>query len=172
MNYYTKLAKKTIENYVNNKEIIDVPKDVPREMIENKAGVFVTIKRNGDLRSCIGTYAPTKENIALEIIDNAFSAATKDYRFEPIKKEELPFLSYSVSVLGELKKTESIKELNPEKLGIFVKSNSFKSGLLLPGLKGIDTPEKQILVACEKAGINYQNEKISIYCFSVKNYES
>ncbi len=170
MNYYTALAKKTAENYIKNKEIIDVPKDLPSEMIEKKAGTFVTVLKEENLRGCIGTYAPTKENIAKEIIDNTISAVSKDYRFGPIKEEELPYLSYSVYVLGELEKIENIKDLNPKKFGILIKSNS-KSGLLLPDLEGIDTLEKQILAVCQKAGINPENEKISIYRFSAKKHE-
>ena len=65
---YVKLARETIENYVKYGKIISPPQDLPTEMINKKAGVFVSLKKFGNLRGCIGTFMPTQENIAQEII--------------------------------------------------------------------------------------------------------
>ena len=98
-NPYVSLAKRTLETYVKTGKVIDVPDDLPEEMLKNKAGTFVSIKKNGQLRGCIGTIMPTKANIALEIISNAISSGTKDPRFNAVKPDELDELSYSVDVL-------------------------------------------------------------------------
>jgi AmmeMemoRadiSam system protein A len=180
------LAKSAIENYIENNEIILIPSDFPKEYLTKKAGAFVTIEKKGQLRGCIGTYLPTKENIAKEVIENAIIAATEDYRFGKIKKEELPLLSYTVYVLGTPEIVTDLKELNPKKYGIIIKNipSPFsekkaaifddwpraKSGLLLPGLEGIDSPKEQIAVACQKAGINPEKEGITIYKFSAEKY--
>jgi AmmeMemoRadiSam system protein A len=181
MNQYVLLAKKATENYVKEGKIIEPAKDLPEKFLIKKAGTFVTIEKNGNLRGaprgerkralrgCIGTYLPTKENIAQEIIYNAIAAASEDYRFGPIQPEELPFLSYTVYILGKPKSIKNIKELNPKKYGIIVKSGN-KSGLLLPDLEGINTAEQQISIACAKAGIDPQNEKITIYKFTTEKY--
>ncbi|MEA3293087.1 MAG: AmmeMemoRadiSam system protein A [Patescibacteria group bacterium] len=166
------LAKLAIENYIEKEKIISTPDNLPKKFLNKKSGVFITIKKNGNLKGCIGTYLPTKKNIAEETIQNAIVAATKDYRFEPIRKEELPELSYIVYILEKPKLIKNIKELNPKIFGVIVKTNNppLKSGLLLPGLKGIDTIEKQLSDVCQKAGINPVKEEIIIYKFIVKKF--
>jgi len=187
MNPYILLAKQAVENYIKERKIISLPEDLPKEFLTQKAGAFVTIEKNGQLRGCIGTYLPTKENIAKEIIHNAIAAATEDYRFGPIQKEELPYLSYTVYILSEPELVKNIQELDPKKFGIIVKTRPIvatdetdvvfnshfvsKSGLLLPDLEGIDTIEKQISIACQKGKINPIKEKIIIYKFTVEKYE-
>lgn len=186
MNPLINLAKTTVENYIEKKEIILTPNDFPREFLEERAGTFITIKKGWKLRACVGTYLPTKENIAEEVISNAITAATKDYRFGPIEKEELDYLSYTVYILGELEIIEKLENLNPRIYGILVRTDlispeeknvlfngqaPFKSGLLLPDLKNINTPEEQFYAACQKAGINPEKEKVILYRFPVKKYE-
>ena len=98
MNPLILLAKQAIENYIKKGEIISIPQDLPKEFLSRKAGTFVTIEKNEELRGCIGTYLPTRINIAEEIIRNAIAAATEDYRFEPIQKKELSSLIYTVYI--------------------------------------------------------------------------
>jgi len=170
MNQYILLAKHAVENYVKENKIISLPDDLSDEFLSRRAGTFVTITKDGELRGCIGTYLPTKENIGEEIISNAIAAATEDYRFGPIQKPELPYLSYAVYILSEPKLIKDNQELNPKKFGIIVKTD-IKSGLLLPDLAEVDTIEKQIAITCQKAGIDPQSEKITIYKFTVEKYE-
>ncbi len=162
------LARLTIEKYIRNGQIIDVPPDTPSELLEKRAGVFVTLHKHGRLRGCIGTFMPTQENIAKEIIRNAIAAATEDPRFPPVEEEELPEIEISVDVLSEPEEVEDIEELDPKKYGIIVESG-FKRGLLLPDIEGVDTVEEQIEITKRKAGI-YPGEPIKIYKFTVKRY--
>ena len=165
---YVKLARETIENYVKQGKIITPPKDLPEEMINQKAGVFVSLKKFGDLRGCIGTFMPTQENIAQEIIKNAISAAIDDPRFPPVTVPELEDLSISVDVLSAPEEVKDVSQLDPKKYGVIV-SSGYKKGLLLPDLEGVDTAEYQIDIAKRKAGI-YPNEKVKLYRFEVKRY--
>jgi AmmeMemoRadiSam system protein A len=167
------LAKKAVETYVKEGKIIEVPKDLSEEFKSKEAGTFVTIEKGKKLRACIGTPIPTKNNIGKEVISNAISAATKDFRFGPIEKEELPKLSYTIYVLGKPEKISSPSELNPKIYGIIVKStiDTAKSGLLLPDLEGINNAEEQIFFACQKAGIMLEKEPIEMYRFSAKKYK-
>jgi AmmeMemoRadiSam system protein A len=179
------LAKSAVENYILEKKIISPPEDLPKEFLERRAGTFVTIEKNGELRGCIGTYLPTRENVAKEVIYNAIAAATKDWRFGPLQKEELPSLSYTVYILSEPKLVKDISELDPKKYGVIVKnvpispsSDVFfnghfvpKTGVLLPDLEGVDTIEKQVSIACQKAGIDPQREKFLIYRFTVEKFK-
>ena len=93
MNQYVNLAKNAVENYLKNKKVIDLPKNLPENFYNKEAGVFITIYQNSNLRGCIGTFLPVEENIGKEIIRNAIAAATQDYRFNPITKDYLPELT-------------------------------------------------------------------------------
>ena len=174
MNEYIKLAKNTIEKYVKTGKKIEVPKDLPEEFCSIRKGVFVTIYEKHSskkLRGCIGTFMPTKKNIAEEIINNAVAAAVHDCRFNPISENELENLIYEVSLLNPPEQINSVADLNAKKYGAIVKSLDGKTGLLLPNIEGVDTPEEQISIACQKAGINLRVEKIELYKFTVEKYK-
>lgn len=165
---YVKLARESLEYYIKSNEILPVPKKLPGEMLENRAGVFVSLKKNGELRGCIGTTLPVHDNIADEIIYNAVSAGTGDPRFYPVEEDELDELVYSVDVLGESEPIESKDELNPLIYGVIVRHGR-RSGLLLPDIEGVDTVDEQVSIALKKAGIS-ENEKYSMERFKVTRY--
>ena len=163
---YIDLARKTINAYIKDKKIIEVPVDTPRELLVNRSAVFVSIhKSNGDLRGCIGTIVPTKECIAKEIISNAISAATRDNRFDPVTIDELDDLVINVDVLTIPEDIDSKEELDPKRYGVIVTSG-YKRGLLLPDLEGIDTVDEQIAISKRKGGIT-DNEPITLQRFEV-----
>ncbi len=162
---YVQLARKTIEVYVRTGERIEMPEGMPEEMYSRRAGVFVSIKEEGRLRGCIGTIQAVNSSIAQEIIDNAISAASRDYRFSPIEEEELELLSVSVDVLGNTEKIESPDKLDVRRYGVIV-TKGRKRGLLLPNLEGIDTVEEQIAIAKRKAGIG-EREDVELERFEV-----
>ena len=118
---------------------MDVPSYVTEEMINNKRGVFVSLKKFGRLRGCIGTIFPVTESIAEEIMRNAVEAGEGDPRFSNVSVEELEDIVFSVDVLTEPKAALK-EELNPKKYGVIVRSGA-KSGVLLPDLEGVDTVE-------------------------------
>ncbi len=162
---YVSLARKTLEAYVREKKVIPVPGGLPEEMLGEKAGTFVSIKNQGQLRGCIGTISPTRDNIAEEIIYNAISAGTRDPRFDPVEPEELHRLVYSVDVLGEPEPIGTMEELDVIRYGVIVRAGR-RSGLLLPNLEGVNTPEEQVNIALQKAGIG-PAEKYSMERFEV-----
>ena len=143
---YVQLARKSLESYILKRERIPVPEDLPEEMLNTRAGAFVSIHKNGALRGCIGTIGPTTDCVAQEIINNAISASTRDPRFPAIGPDELQFLDLNVDVLGEPEDIESEDELDVKKYGVIV-SIIGKRGLLLPDLEGVDTVEQQIVIA-------------------------
>lgn len=165
--YLVKIARQSLENYVNDRPepVVD---DIPGEFRE-KAGVFVSIKKKGNLRGCIGTIRPTAGNIVEEVKANAINAGIHDPRFMPVQREELDDLEYSVDVLQPPEPVKGIKELNPEKYGVIVRAGR-KSGLLLPNLEGINTAEEQVRIARQKAGLG-ANEPIELERFEVVRYK-
>lgn len=167
MHPLVRLAKETVEQYILNEKIIEPPIALTPEMKE-KAGVFVSLKKKGELRGCIGTFHPVTENVAAEIIQNSISAATGDPRFEPVSMRELDDLEYSVDVLTMPEKVQSRKDLDPGRYGIIVTSGNRK-GLLLPDLDGVNTVDEQVSIASMKAGI-YPGDDIALYRFEVKRF--
>lgn len=173
MNEYVKLAKNTIETYIKTGKKIEVPENLSEKFYNCQKGVFVTIyKKHSEkkLRGCIGTFMPTKENIAQEIIDNAISAAVRDYRFNSITENELANLVYEVSLLNPPEQIDSVENLNPEKYGVIVKSSDGKTGLLLPDIEGVEIAKHQITIACQKAEIDLGKESIELFRFTVTKY--
>lgn len=167
MHPLVEFAKRSVEAYIRKGTTIRPEEPLPPELSE-KAGVFVCLKKGGELRGCIGTYLPSCDSVANETITNAISAATKDPRFQTVSEDELDKLSYSVDVLSCPEKVGSIAELDPRKYGIIVVSG-FRRGLLLPDLEGVDTVEDQLRITKMKAGI-LPHEEVEIYRFEVKRY--
>lgn len=163
---YVRLARQTIEAYVGERRQISIPKDLPEEMYESRAGVFVSLKEEGRLRGCIGTITPVQKSIAEEIIANAISASTKDPRFHPVQSDELDKLVYSVDVLGTPEAITSPDELDVKRYGVIV-TKGRKRGLLLPNLDGVDTVEDQITIAKQKGGISTYDDDVQLERFEV-----
>ncbi|MFQ5455494.1 MAG: AmmeMemoRadiSam system protein A [Nitrospirota bacterium] len=166
-NPFVRLAEEAVKKYIIEHKIMRPPEDLPSEMKE-RGGVFVSLKKNKRLRGCIGTFIPTRDSIAEEIIQNAISSATKDPRFPPVTIKEIEELEYSVDLLSPPEPVSDVKDLDPKRYGVIVK-NGDKRGLLLPDLDGVDTVSKQIEIAKQKADIS-KDEEIELFRFEVKRY--
>jgi len=169
MDEYVRLAKDTIETYLKTGKVISPPDNLPKEMLANRAGVFVSIHQKDDsLRGCTGTFLPTKENLAQEIIANALASATQDPRFPPVTSAELPSLVYSVDILSKPRPAIR-KELDPKRYGLIISTKDGRRGLLLPDIPGVETSEQQLEICCHKAGIA-PDEEIKLESFTVERY--
>lgn len=162
---YVRLARKSLEAYVKHQTTIQKPADLPKEMLTQQAGVFVSLKLDQRLRGCIGTITPTTATIADEIIQNAISAAARDPRFDPVNITECDLLTISVDVLKPAEPILSKAELDPKRYGVIV-HNDRHHALLLPNLEGIDTVDEQCRVVLRKAGI-HEDEKYTMERFEV-----
>ena len=162
-----RLARQTITAYLQEGQTIAPPLALTSEMKE-QAGVFVSLHRAGQLRGCIGTFRPATENVAREIIRNAIEASTRDPRFPPMTKAELPGLEISVDVLSKPEPVASVQDLDAKKYGVIIKSGG-KRGLLLPDLEGVDTPEEQIAICRRKAWIE-DDEPLELFRFEVRRF--
>jgi AmmeMemoRadiSam system protein A len=167
MHPLVKLARDTVESYVRERKV-PKPKEITPEMKE-RAGVFVSLKKHGDLRGCIGTFEPSRANVAEEIISNAISSATRDPRFSPVAPNELADLDYTVDVLTSPEPVKSAEQLDPRRYGVIVECGG-RRGLLLPDLDGVDTVQRQIEICCFKAGID-PGEPVKLYRFEVRRYK-
>jgi len=167
MSPLVRLAKETVETFVKEGKA-PKPEELAPEMKE-RAGVFVSIHKFGELRGCIGTFEPAHQNVAEETIANAISSAIRDPRFLPIAPDELKNLSYGVDVLSAPEPIDDKDQLDPKKYGIIVEAG-LRRGLLLPDLEGVDDVDSQIEICRQKAGIG-PNAPIKLYRFEVKRYK-
>lgn len=136
-------------------------------LLTRRAGCFVSLHKFGELRGCIGTLEPTRENLALEIIKNTRSAALDDPRFPRVEEDELKELVLGVDVLGPVEAC-SYEELDPKIYGVIVRSGAHQ-GLLLPDLPGVKTRARQVEIARNKAGIG-PHEPLSYFRFKVSRH--
>lgn len=137
-------------------EVTHQPPDPVRVDVElpEASGVFVTIKRFGQLRGCLGTLE-CRRGLAEEVARCAADAAAEDPRFPPVAEEELPELDVEVSVLGPLEEiTPSPAQVVVGRDGL-VAEQGHRRGLLLPQVatEWGWTPEQFLRQTCLKAGL-------------------
>ena len=163
---WVQLARAEVEAWVCERRRIEPPADLPAEMLSSKAGVFVSLHKDGHLRGCIGTIEPARRCVAEEIIENAISASSRDPRFSPVRKDELDSLEISVDVLAPPEKIRSKDELDVRRYGVIV-TKGRNRGLLLPNLEGVDTVEEQVSIALRKAGLSEREKSYELERFEV-----
>lgn len=164
----TGLARQAIEYYLVHRTYLPVPKDLPRELYEQKAGVFICLKIHGQLRGCIGTFHPQHDHIITEVIHNAVSAAVEDPRFSSVTLKDLSNINISVDILTPPESIDSPNQLDPKQYGVIVQ-RGWRRGLLLPDIEGVNSIQEQISIARAKAGIK-PNEPVELFRFRVERY--
>lgn len=168
------VARQAVEDYVLTGRRLVLEDPVPEE-VRAPAAAFVTLKKHGELRGCIGTLVPTCANQLQEVAQNAVSACSRDPRFLPVTAEELPHLRYQVYLLGQPEPASGLEDLDPQRYGVIVRLRG-RSGVLLPALEGVDTAEMQVAIACRKAGIDPRDkpelERFEVVTWSEDTEES
>ena len=157
-------ARSCVEAFVDGRPAPPAPAG---SFYDGVAACFCSIKKHGELRGCIGTLTPASPCLADEIARNAQAAAFRDPRFPPIDAHEVAALSYSVDVLSA---SESCGRdgLDPRRYGVIVSAGG-RRGVLLPDLAGVETVERQLAIALQKAGIapdaDYAIERFTVTRF-------
>lgn len=122
------IARTAIEKRVRGEETPDF--EISSKVLQEKRGVFVTIRKEGSLRGCIGFIQGIRP-LFQAVEEMAAAAAFHDPRFSPVAPEELTRLTLEISVLSPLKKVEDISEIQVGTHGIYIVLGP-RSGLLLP----------------------------------------
>lgn len=164
------LAVEAVEGFVRDRRIIAPPDDFLARfpLAARRAGAFVCLKARGQLRGCIGTTEPTRETLAVEIIENAVAAAARDPRFAPVSLEELYELAVTVDVLSEPEPVADDAQLDHRRYGVIVRAGA-RHGVLLPDIEQIDSVQDQLATARQKAGIGH-DELVELFRFEVVRY--
>ncbi|WP_271813276.1 AmmeMemoRadiSam system protein A [Clostridium beijerinckii] len=167
-NAYVKLARENLNHYFSHGKSIEDISNLPKELLNERHGVFVSLKKFGNLRGCIGTIAPTTGSVGEEIIRNSIEAAMSDPRFPEVSEDEMDDIDISVDVLMDSEPCNK-EDLDPKKYGVIV-SLGMRRGLLLPDLEGVDTIDEQLQIACDKGDIDF-DEDYKIERFEVVRYK-
>lgn len=145
------LAKDTIEEYVSSGSVVE--RNIQNPQFKADGAVFVTIKKNGSLRGCIGNIQPVM-SLYQSVIKNAIAASSSDPRFPPLKKEELKDISVEVSILSPLIPLKDTRNIQVGKHGLVIRKGA-QSGILLPQVATEFGWDKDTFLemVCMKAGL-------------------
>lgn len=145
------IARKTIDEYVRNGNIPEF--NVKSERLKEKSGAFVTLKKNGELKGCIGLVV-AEEPLYLAVRNMAISAATRDPRFPPISPSEINGIEIEISVLTPFQKVRKVDEIEVGRDGLMIRKG-FMSGLLLPQVPVEQGWDRETFLehTCYKAGL-------------------
>lgn len=174
---FVRLARQAMESYVRTQKEPRWP-ELKGEMSEfdalrferKKAGAFVSLHLEGELRGCMGTIVPVTAHVGEEIIRNAVTACSQDPRFPAVEEGELPGIEVKVDVLSPFEPVDSPADLDPQRYGVIVEKGS-RRGLLLPKLDGVESVYQQLDIACRKAGFQWkENDNIKLFRFTVERH--
>jgi len=170
------LARRTLENYLKGKDFrLD---EKTKKKYSDKKACFVTLTKKGELRGCIGNLE-ARQKLWKEVQEQIINSAFNDFRFEPLKKEELKEIKIEISVLNESKKLKFVDEedlLNKidSKMGLIIKKG-YSTATFLPQVWKQNPNKKKFLEQlCLKAGINkncWKEKDIELYYYSVNKEE-
>lgn len=166
-----KLARLAAEDYIRHQSYSPLPPSLPPDLLRQQA-CYVTIFENPGrhLRSHYGLPLPRHTTLAEEIIINTVEAirSSTTHGFRPI---DLPYLVYSIAVIGSLERISRPEHLNPQAYGLYLRSDRNKSIVILPGRAGIATADDQIATAFRESGVDPKQETATLYRFAVTTYE-
>lgn len=161
------IAKNTIAAKLNRQETPEL--NIDSETLKQKRGAFVTLKKGGNLRGCIGyikAYKPLWETVQ----EMAVAAGFNDPRFPALKKEDLDQLTFEISVLSPLQRIQDIHDIEVGGHGLYI-LNGYNSGLLLPQVATEYRWDRETFLeqTCCKAGLDpqaWKDPETEIYIFS------
>ncbi|HUH66088.1 MAG TPA: AmmeMemoRadiSam system protein A [Syntrophales bacterium] len=163
------VVRKTIEARLSGKSMPAF--SLESQVLKEKKGAFVTLKKHGHLRGCIG-YIEAREPLYMTIAEMAAAAAFDDPRFPPLRSDEMKHITTEISVLSPLKQLEDMNEIEIGVHGLYI-VKGFHSGLLLPQVATEYGWDRVTFLeeTCHKAGLHqdaWKERDTKIYIFSAE----
>ena len=178
--YLLKLSRDSLKSFFRSKlpgDIINNLKDIPADL-KQKGATFVTLTIKGQLRGCIGKLHGTQA-IYKDIVENTYSAAFNDNRFEGLAREELEEVKIEISLLSPMIKFDYensgqlLRMLKERKPGLYITAG-YNSATYLPQVwEAISEAEKFITELCFKAGLDpdyWKKEHLGVYTYDVIHF--
>ncbi len=161
------IAKNAIADKINHRETPEL--NIDSDNLRLKRGAFVTLKKQGRLRGCIG-YIKAYKPLWKTVQEMAVAAAFHDPRFPSLRAEEIQQLTFEISVLSPLKRIAEVNEIEVGKHGLYI-IRGYNSGLLLPQVATEYKWDRETFLeeTCHKAGLPpdaWKDKETEIYIFS------
>src|SRR5208337_907032 len=162
------LARKSVEHAVREGNLYEAQAS-SSELLNQERGAFVTLKKSGELRGCIG-YMSSLKPLTLTVRDTATFAALRDPRFPPVTVSELSQIEYEISVLSPLRRVLDVREIKVGEHGLLMKDDTHE-GVLLPQVPVEERWDRQKFLeeTCAKAGMRavcWKDENTDIFQFT------
>ena len=154
------LARSTIVSYLNHRNLPQVPEESLSSDLTRKAGAFVTLRKDGELRGCIGNFS-SQSFLYQTVKEMAISAATRDTRFSPVTLREMEKIDIEISVLSPMKRIATASDFRLGKDGIYIRKGN-RAGTFLPQVaEETGWTKKEFLGHCsrDKAGLEWDSWK-------------
>jgi AmmeMemoRadiSam system protein A len=170
-----KLAKNSIEHGLQIGRPLKINLTNFPETLREKRATFVTLHRNQQLRGCMGMLE-AKRPLLEDVAENAFAAAFKDSRFQPLAAKELAELDIHLSILSPAEpisftsEQDLLAKLQPGIDGLIVQEG-FRRGTFLPSVwESLVKPEDFLSHLKQKAGLpkNYWSDSIKFYRYQTE----
>jgi MEMO1 family protein len=153
-------ARNTVEQYIKTQKKPNINETDLSSVLKTNCGAFVTLKKHGALRGCIGRF-DSNEPLYMVVQEMAIASSTQDYRFSPVEEKELSEIEIEISVLTPMKRIKSIDEFELGRHGIYIRKG-YRSGTFLPQV-ATETgwTKEEFLSHCaqDKAGIGWNGWK-------------
>ncbi len=161
------LARRSVEAAASGKPLPDIPSG---DVFRREGGAFVTLRKYGSLRGCIGNFTGIGP-LGRTVIEMAASAAVKDPRFPKVDSEEVDELDLEISLLSPMILTRP-EDVVPGIHGIYIKSG-FRSGTLLPQVAVEQGWDRETFLShtCLKAGLSpdsFRQDDVQIYTYTAE----
>lgn len=154
------LARQTVEQHVKQKNLAVVDPSGFSKSLTTNCGAFVTLRKNSDLRGCIGRFDASEPLYSI-VQKMAVASSSEDYRFPPVSLQEVNQLEIEISVLTPMRRITSIDEFQLGKHGIYIKKGA-RAGTFLPQVaEETGWTKEEFLGHCaqDKAGIGWNGWK-------------
>ncbi len=170
------VARRSIARGVREGVPLAVDADAYPEPLRAHRATFVTLRREGELRGCVGGLDPIRP-LVVDVAESAFKAAFRDYRLPPVTAEELPDLDIHISILGPLERLHAdseeslITQLRPKIDGLLLREGPLQ-GTFLPAVwESLPEPRAFLAELKQKAGLpeNHWSSTLEIHRYEVES---
>ncbi|MDO9547185.1 MAG: AmmeMemoRadiSam system protein A [Pelolinea sp.] len=174
-----KIAREAISGMVINKRLDQIELENYSVVLRAPGASFVTLTKNEQLRGCIGAIEAYQPFI-LDVQEHAVAAALEDYRFPPVRKEEIQQIEIEISHLTPMQKLDySTPEDLTSKLrvnvdGVLIKANSRRATFLPQVWEKVPNPEQFLSQLCVKMGsvpTLWKTQKIQVFTYQVESFK-
>lgn len=165
------IARNTLETYIRTNKLPEIAEDRLTPKLREKSGVFVTLKKNGRLRGCIGHIQP-RASLWRAVMENTINSALNDLRFPPVRADELDDIDIEISVLSPLRRIDGPEDFRVGEEGIVIQLGRHRA-VFLPHVateQGWDRNET-LCNLCVKAGLPWYawwDENMEFYVFTAR----